>query len=83
MQTSKIELFATILNSWQPLTINYCLKESPLKCDRVPKCAFDNKTTVATFLRQDTFFLGMLNVKLNVNKTKCQRLNLLWVGDTL
>ena len=46
---SKMEFFATVLNSWKLLYIGYCLKESHLICGRVSEFAFNNHVTLATF----------------------------------
>ena len=41
LPTSEIELFVIIVHSWKLLYNNYCLKESYLRCGKVPKSAFE------------------------------------------
>ena len=60
LPTFQMEFFVRIVNSWRSLSINFCLKEFQLRCDRVPESTFYNQMVVATFLCQASFFYGNL-----------------------
>ena len=48
LSTSNMEFFARIVNSWKLLLINYCHKQSCLRCRRVSEFTFDNLITIST-----------------------------------